>query len=296
VASEIRQLWFADENWELLSAGKGIVVGGKVTDIETEPDPIALTFDMKDLAPARAPSKPIVTPMGTVGMGHVLAGIDTALSGFPTATAAGATSGDRELKHKTLAAATAGDPRDFATWSGDLGQAYGDYLFARYIEGTTSASLASFIAAVAGPDALTADLHGYVATQVSTDKPAADSPTGTARSVSAILRNLYLVPKTATTGLTYREYFEKVTGRKGAALDAFLEDRILAFARPWFAKKTVDSRGVFSQKGWTKSGILGNALAEFDTHHKTNEATAGPADRVAATVVELNRLLARRVR
>ena len=301
VASEIRQIWFSDENWKLLSAGKGIAVAGKEIDIETEPNPIAIAFNMKDLAPAAAPSKAIITPMGKVGMGHVLAGIDTAISGFPTAAAAGATSGDAALKYKTLAAATAGDSRDFATWSGDLGQAYGDYLIARYIQGTASASLASFIATKADPDALTADIHGYIATQVWTDVPVADSPTGPAKSVSAILRNLYLVPKTATSGLTYLQYFEKVSGKTGAALDAFMQDRILAFARSWFAKKTIESRGTSwynwpSQKGWTESGILSNALDEFDKYHKTNETGAGAADRVAATVGELNRLLARSVK
>ena len=301
MASEIRQIWFSDENWKLLSAGKGIAVAGKEIDIETEPDPIALAFNMKDLAPAHAPSKAITTPMGKIGMGHVLAGIDTAISGFPTAAAAGATSGDAALKYTALAAATAGDPRDFATWSGDLGQAYGDYLGARYILGSKSASLAGFIATEADPDALTADIHGYIATQVWTDMPVADSPTGHAKSVSAILRNMYLVPKTATTGLTYRQYFEKVSGKTGAALDAFMQDRILAFARPWFAKELVASRGTSwynwpSQKGWTKSGILSNALDEFDTYHKMNEASAGSPDRVAATVSELNRLLARTVK
>jgi hypothetical protein len=293
VASEIRQLWFSDRNWELLSAGKGIVAGGKVIDIETEPDPIAVAFDMKDLAPGGGASKSITTPMGKIGMGHVLTGIDTAINGFPTAAATGATSGEDALKHKTLAAATAGDARDFATWSGDLGQAYGDYLVARYVQGTASASLLSFIAAVADDAALTADIHGYIAAQVWTATSAADSPTGHAKSVSAILRNMYLVPKTATTGLTYRKYFEKVSGKKGATLDAFMRDRILAFARPWFAKKAVAFRGGWwGQKGWKPSGILTNVLDEFDKFHKVNETSAGPADQVAVTVTELNRLLA----
>jgi hypothetical protein len=297
VASEIRQIWFSDRNWEMLSAGKGIVVGGKAIDIETEPDPIAVAFDMRDLAPAGAASKAITTPLGMVGMGHVLTGIDTAINGFPTAAAAGATSGDDAIKYKTLAAATAGDARDFATWSGDLGQAYGDFLVAKFVRGTASASLASFIAAVADPAALAADIHGYIATQVWTDT-AAESPTGSAKLVSAILRNLYLVPKSATTALTYRQYFEKVTGRKGAALDAFMLDRILAFARPWFAKSVVAFRGGgglsgwWGQEGWTKGDILDNALEEFDKHHKDNETSAVVADRVAATVTELNRLLA----
>jgi hypothetical protein len=292
VASEIRQIWFSDANWRLLSAGTGIAVAGKEIDIETEPNSIALAFNMKDLAPAHAPSKAISTPMGTIGMGHVLAGIDTAINGFPTAAAAGATSGDAALKYGVLATATAGDPRDFATWAGDLGQAYGDYLVDRYIRGNASAKLSGFIATEADPDALTADIHGYIAAEVTNDMPGAGSPTGSAKSVSAILRNLYLVPKTAATGLTYRQYFEKVTGKTGPALDTFMQDRILAFARPWFAKKTVDSRGGWpSQKGWTKSGILENALSEFDTYHKTNEDTQPTADRVAATVTELNRLL-----
>lgn len=292
VASEIRQIWFSDENWKLLSAGKGIVVAGNEIDIETEPNPIALAFNMKDLAPAHAPSKAITTPMGTIGMGHVLAGIDTVINGFPTATAAGATSGDAALKYRTLASATAGDPRNFATWAGDLGQAYADYLIAKYIQGNASARLLGFIATEANTDALTADIHGYIATQVWTDMPGADSPTGYAKSVSAILRNLYLVPKTATTRLTYRQYFEKVSGKTGPALDAFIQDRILAFARPWFAKKAVDSRGWWgSQKGWTKSGILENALEEFDTYHKMNEDSQSEIGRVAACVNELNQLL-----
>src|SRR3970282_1129579 len=41
VASEIRQLWFSDENWELLVASGGIVESGKRVDIETEPDATA---------------------------------------------------------------------------------------------------------------------------------------------------------------------------------------------------------------------------------------------------------------
>jgi hypothetical protein len=226
-------------------------------------------------------------------MGHVLAGIDTAINPFPTAAAAGATSGDDALKYTTLAAATGSDARDFATWSGDLGQAYGDFLVAKYVGGSASASLATFIAADADTAALTADIHGYIAGQVTSDMPAAESPTGADKSVSAILRNLYLVPKSATGRLTFREYFERVSGKKGAALDAFILDRTLAFARPWFAKKAVDSRGGYwDQKGWTKSGILGNALAEFDTDHKLNEASAGPADRVARAVDALTSLLA----
>ena len=48
IASEIRQIWFSDANWELLSAGDGI----SKTDIESEPNPIAKKFDMADLSPS----------------------------------------------------------------------------------------------------------------------------------------------------------------------------------------------------------------------------------------------------
>lgn len=291
IASEVRQIWFSDPNWQILSAGTGIAG----VDIETRPNPIADAFDMADLAPSGGASKPLVTPYGPVGMGHVMAGIDTAINGFSTAAAAAARGGDAPLKYTILATASGSDPRDFATWSGDLGQAYAEYLMDRYVRGVASPSLAGSMAAFATRDELVADIHGYLATEVSR-ATAGESPTGAGAKVSDILRNLYLVPKTSATGLTYRTYFERVTGRSGAALDVFMRDRVVAFARPWFAKRLVDSRGGWwDQEGWTKSGILDNALRDFDHRHATNESSAGAADKVQATVDELNRLLATRV-
>ena len=46
VAGEIRQLWFSDENWDVLLDSPGIRKGGRSEDIETEPNPIAKRFDM----------------------------------------------------------------------------------------------------------------------------------------------------------------------------------------------------------------------------------------------------------
>jgi hypothetical protein len=50
VASELRQLWFSDSNWDILSAGEGISEGSKLVDIESE-GPVAASFDMKQIAP-----------------------------------------------------------------------------------------------------------------------------------------------------------------------------------------------------------------------------------------------------
>jgi hypothetical protein len=269
------------------------VVGGKAIDIETEPHPIAVAFDMGDLAPSGAPSKAITTPMGKIGMGHVLTGIDTVINGFPTAAAAGATSGDAALKYKTLAAATAGDPRDFATWSGDLGQAYGDYLVAKYIKGTASASLAGFSAAVADPAALTADIHGYIATQVWTDIARRGQP-------DRLCQVGVGHPQEPVPGPQDRDHRADLPPvfREGLRQDRCRSRRVHARShhrlRPALVRQE-DSRLArrLAQPGrWTKSGILSNALDEFDKYHKVNEASAGAADRVAATVTELNRMLA----
>ena len=91
IATEIRQVWFSDENWEMLSAGMGVESGGGFVDIETRPNPIALKFDMGDLSPSKAElaagkkNKRLATAMGAVDISHVIAGLDTRLNGFPTA-------------------------------------------------------------------------------------------------------------------------------------------------------------------------------------------------------------------
>jgi hypothetical protein len=77
--------------------------------------------------------------MGDVDIGHVMAGIDAALSGAPSEypkvflTALGHHSSLMELRHKTIKEASGGDVRDVATWAGDLGQAYAEFLVARWV-------------------------------------------------------------------------------------------------------------------------------------------------------------------
>ena len=292
VVSEIRQLWFSDVNWELLVVSEGISEAGKNVDIETEPNPVASQFNMKTLAPA-AGSKKFDTRMGKVDIGHVMAGIDARLSGFPSSypkshlAKRGHDESDTELKYKTLKTATGGDSRDFTTWAGDIGQAYAEYLVERYVKGNASALLSTFIANKAPPEEILGDIHGYIAVEVHRDVPASVSPTGMENKVSNILRDMYLVDKPAI-GNTYQKYFEKVSGKLGADLKVFITDRSLRFARPWYAKKAVDQRGGWgSNKGWTKAGILENAMDEFDKKHKENEKTANPDDKLDILVDNL---------
>ena len=291
VVSEIRQLWFSDVNWELLVASEGISEAGKDVDIETEPDPIASQFNMKTLAPA-AGSKQFDTRMGKVDIGHVMAGIDARLSGFPAAypkshlAKKGHDDSDTELKYKTLKAASGGDSRDFATWAGDLGQAYAEYLVERYVKGNASASLSAFSAAKAPSEEILGDIHGYIAVEVFRDVPASMSPTGAEVKVSNILRDMYLVEKSAG-GNTYQKQFEKVSGKSGADLKAFIAERSLRFAKPWYAKKAVEHRGWRGSKGWTKEGILENTLKEFDDKHAENEKNANASDKLESLADDL---------
>ena len=50
VVSEIRQVWYSDEHWELLVASDGIIERGTKVDIKNPPNPIAERFDMDDLS------------------------------------------------------------------------------------------------------------------------------------------------------------------------------------------------------------------------------------------------------
>lgn len=84
IASEIRQIWFSDGHWELLSAAQGIRTAGTPVDIETQP-PVSSTFDMGQIGPGTA-GLTLATRHGQVDIGHVLSGIDLALSGFPKST------------------------------------------------------------------------------------------------------------------------------------------------------------------------------------------------------------------
>ena len=325
IASEVRQIWFSDVNWELLVASEGVTEqrpkqGKKYVDIETEV-PIASMFDMKDLAPAKGGRKTISTPKGEVVISHVLAGIDAALSGMPKAfpeahlRAQGhvwddpmssveggggppvTDYGDTKIRWKFLQESSGGEVRDFATWSGDLGQAYGEYLVERYVKKSKTADLGSVLSDKADAAQLRADIHGYVMVQVTASMPAGESTAapGGPTKVSDLLRNFYLVGE-KQSGLEggMKGAFETVAGKKAADLEPYVVDRVLRFARPWYAKQAAEHVGWRKSKGWGKEAILTNHMKNFDVHHAENEANANEKDKVHAMVREFLDLLGKK--
>jgi len=297
IASEIRQLWFSDVNWEILVSSEGVKQAGKHVDIETAPNPVATKFDMKKLAPNKG-SKEFDTVLGRVDIGHVLSGIDGALSSFPTGypksflASRNNDDSDSELKYKTLKAASGGDTRDFTTWSGDLGQAYAEFLVEIFVK-ENSAKLSHFINRKAPDAELLGDLHGYIAQKVWISVPVENSPSGKTLKVSNILRDLYLVSYSGKK--TYREYFETVSGQSSSALKLFIITRSKAFARPWFAKKAKDASPGFGRKTWlgsaTKAGALDEWMTEFDRVDAKHERTAKPDELLSAAVDDFIKLL-----
>src|SRR4051794_15373468 len=132
-----------------------------------------------------------------------------------------------------MQAASGGDTTDFATWSGDIGQAYAEYVADRYLKGNSSATLGASMKTWAPKEELLGDIHGYLAVKVWQTVPAGDSPTGGEKKVSNFLRDLYLVPKRS---VSYRSLFETVTAKPGGDLKNHLTERSLAFARLWYSK------------------------------------------------------------
>jgi hypothetical protein len=287
VAGEIRQIQFSGPNWAALLNSPGISDNGRPVDIENPKNPIAQRFDI----PALKAKHTLTTAFGDVDVLHVVAGIDAALNGAPKTAA----SIDEEdyLKHKTLTAGHGGDPRDFATWSGDLGQAYADYLSARYVEGKKDAKLLRSMERAANPAALLGDVHGYIAVEVFGSTPLNTRTgwwmTGNEATVSNILRTLYLVGKRGTGGAgSYQSFVERVSGKSTADLKAFVTARSLAFARIWYVKNAKAARGnvgsALHSFSVAKSVILEELLQEFDANHADNERKAAPEDRLGALI------------
>jgi hypothetical protein len=274
IASEIRQIWYSDENWDVLSAGQGIKQGGALVDIETEA-PVATAFDMKQIAPAKGSLK-LVTPVGRVDIGHVISGIDVRLNGSPSAYPESYMKKrdhdtyKNKAKYDAMQAASGGDTTDFATWSGDLGQAYAEYIADRYLNQNAAATLDASMTTWATDEELRGDIHGYIAVQVWTMLPSADSPTGSSQKVSNILRDMYL----SKPGTSYRTTLTK----------QHITERTLAFARLWYSKLAYTKNGWWSSAGWGPSEILKNYRAEFDGHHATNESSAAAKDKLEAIV------------
>jgi len=277
VASEIRQVWFAGENWETLVASRGI----DNVNIEDPKDPIGAMFDMEDLH-AKGKQKIIKTRLGDVAISHVMAGIDATLSGMGP---------EPGRAHPKLRAAwekvndiTGGDVRDFVTWSGDIGQAYGEYILERYHNDVTGKALKDYVADKASPEQLLADIHGYIAANAWKKTPVSIDPGGGSPTVSGILRALYMVDKAKSPAeATYRAYLEEITGQSGAALRNLAVTRSLGFARLWYVKNTATLRA-------------GHYADQFDTHHEENEKSAAAADKLDNLVDSFMKMLADKVK
>ena len=230
--------------------------------------------------------------MGTVDIAHVMTGIDGALSASPTTN---------ELKARVLRRANQSDPRDFVTWSGDLGQAYAQYLVRRWVRGDTRTNLQAFVDAEARPEELLGDLHGYIATQVWRDLQPAGDPIGGPLKVSSILRTLYLVDKPKPGSVTHRAYLERLTGKKSAELRAHVVDRALRFAPFEYAKEVVSEWGA-AKKGWEaatsggEEGVLNDQMKKFEEHHQRNEASASDADKLGGLIDMFMRMLESEIR
>jgi hypothetical protein len=279
IAGTIRRLWFRGENWGVLINSPGITSSTGAVNLKTEPNPFAMAFDMADLAP-EAGVKKIKTRLGEVDIAHVITGIDAALSGSPASNPLAG--GDSELKWKTLRSANKGDPRDFATWSGDIGQAYAEYLVERYVNDNSSARFKMFVHEKAPPDQLLGDIHGYIALEVWKTAPMKATPTGGELKVSNVLRTLYLSDKAGTVaGASYESYLEKVSGKSAADLRDFIVERSVAFARVWYPPKMRAARNLVAGRyGFSKGEILKEAMEEFDDKHAENEKSAAKNDKL----------------
>jgi hypothetical protein len=283
VVSEIRQLWFSDENWELLVDSGGITKGGKQIDIETLPDPLAWMFDMADLAP-KAGGKVIATPMGDVDVGHVLAGIDARLSGGPASYPKERLKQDSNtarFKYENLKGFDRGDPTAFATFAGDLGQAYATFIFDRYEKKDSSAKLWMYISTFAKPEELTGDIQGYIGAAIARDvRASGNSPTGlTEVKASSIIRDLYLVDK-SSMGATANDYLEKVTGKEGRELKEYIYSASIDFAHVWYAKLVVDNAPEAGPPG----ELFDDYVREFSEWADTYEMTAEPSETFSSAV------------
>ena len=277
VASEIRQVWFGGENWETLLASRGI----PGVNLEDPKDPINQMFDIDDLK-AKGAQKILKTPLGDVSISHVMAGLDATLSG--AADEPGRAHPKLRKAWNLVNDVSHGDPRDFVTWSGDIGQAYGEYILERYHNDVTGKALKDYIADKASPEQLLGDIHGYIANQVWHDTPVSRDPGGGTMTVSGVLRAMYMVDKTGTPAAkTYEAYVEKLTGKSAADLRAFVVERSLGFARIWYVKALA----------WLRPGHYED---QFDSHHAENNKSAAANDKLDNLVDSFLKMLADKVK
>lgn len=309
IASEIRETWFADPQWGVLVQSQGIRSGGKLEDIETQGQ-IPKDFDMKQIAPNKKGSPigglKLTTPMGLVDVSHVMAGLDATLSGGMAGSYPESFLEEREKQtgssdydtfkntaiYELIKKATGRDTRAFATWAGDLGQVYADFIFDRYVDKNDKATLADWTAKKMPREQLLGDIHGYIALKVHGSMTTAQRPTGGRGKVSDILRNMYLVPKADKA--TLEENFAKASGQAAGDLPKHIEASVLQFARLWFAKSYHTS----SHGSWTvrPQTTIGKHANKFDGLHEDHKQSGKPEDQLDVLIRDLMKELGAPVR
>lgn len=299
IASEIRRLRHRTFHWTLLVASQGIrgQDGGSVNI--REQGQIADQFDLDAFRPGT--DDPVFdTRFGPVDIAHVISGIDAALSGGHTtypeqlveASDVSTTyKKGAEPMYDALQDASGGDVRDFATWSGDLGQAYAEYLFKRWVA-DESVNLADIRRDKASDEKLRADIHGFIAKEL-WDEAVANDPSSTQElSVSAILRLLYLEDSEGVEGGTLRSHFEQAIERSGASAKEYVRERTTNFASLWFARMRQSDRSLLGNilrgrrptRKWLAERLIEVGRQEFEEYHEKNEMEAREEDKLDSMI------------
>lgn len=168
----------------------------------------------------------------------------------------------------------------------------------RYVKEETGSKLATFINDKADESQLLGDIHGYIARQAWYRIPVISDPTGSKLTISSILRDLYLVnKKNAGSPQQYLTYFEEVSGKQSTEIKAFITDRVLRFARPWFAKKAQEHKGAFDSigRGRNARNIINSYMKDFDTNHNLNEQKAGSVDKIGGQIDKLIQMIQKKM-
>lgn len=194
IAGELRQLWYNGPAWDGLLNSRGILnEQGFEVDIERSDNIVAMTFALDTLT-TRHPA-PLHTPLGDVSIGHVMSGIDAALNGAPNAPLRQGVGSIRNAHNAAISQAVHDASKDhileFATWACDLGQAYGDYIYAN----NTSKDRPRFPWNEISTDQLLGDIHGYIAIDLTCARNCATNECSGAScdkmAISEILGRLY---------------------------------------------------------------------------------------------------------
>jgi N-acetyl-anhydromuramyl-L-alanine amidase AmpD len=295
IVSEIRQTQYNGPNWDLMLSSQGLRengAAGKLVNIEEAGHPISRLYDLAHLKNA---AKSLETRQGKVAMLHVCAGIDATWSpiaaAFPRSYLTERGANAKELaaledRFALLDEAAEGEVADFATWAGDLGQAYAELIHARFDKGADT-RLADYVAKFASPPELLGDLLGYIADAVSAEVVETDLAPDRAKKTSRVLRNLFLVDKAQVGMKTLPGAF--VQRRAGSDDAAFLEARVLRFARLWYAKlRSASLIGAavkaIGEGSASARDIVAAFASDFDGHHAAYEKNAAAGEKLSDAV------------